>query len=101
MILMHPVVKALVLLSFVAMTSLLGYLAISKTTTGFELVDLTPDKSYVRDFFNLQEEEYGSVVGRLPTALYFKDIRYSDAAVQVQLLQLPQPSRNPHPSFHT
>ena len=86
--LMQPAVKALVLLVFVGATAFFGYIAVEETTTGFELVDLTPDQSYVRNFFDTKEEMFGSVTGKLPTNLYFKDIDYPSADVQLEMTKV-------------
>jgi Niemann-Pick C1 protein len=53
-VLIRPTSKALVVLVFVAMTGVLLYTALAKTTTGFDIVDLTPDSSYMRDFFDVE-----------------------------------------------
>jgi hypothetical protein len=86
-VLMHPASKVAVVVVFVGLAGVLGYIGMEKTSTGFELVDLTPDDSYVRDFFDIQESAFGSVVGRLPTKLYFKQLEYHEAGVQGDMVE--------------
>ena len=43
--------------------------AATKVTTGFDLVDLTPDQSYMRERINAVDATYGSE-GNLATMLY-------------------------------
>jgi len=66
---MKPVVKALVIVLFLAMTAGLGYNA-STITTGFELVDLSPDTSYLREKIVAEEETFGGF-NQLATDLHF------------------------------
>ena len=69
-VLVTPAGKACVLLVFGTLVGLMTFVALEKTTTGFELKDLTPDVSYVRDFFAVKEAQFGSVMGKLVTTLY-------------------------------
>jgi len=86
--LMHPVSKGIVLVFFSGLTAFMAYVAIEKTTMGFDLVDLSPDSSYVRDYFRTQEDMFGSVTGKLQTLLYFQNHDYTDALVQAQMTEM-------------
>ena len=77
-----------VLFVFIGVAIFSGWVAETKLTTGFELVDLTPDISYVRDYFQVHANMWGSTTGNLPTYLYFKDIDYRDANVQAEMTQV-------------
>ena len=42
----------------------------------------------MREFFDTKEDMYGSVTGKLPTSLYFKDIDYTSADTQLQMMRV-------------
>jgi hypothetical protein len=79
--LLKPTVKAAVLVIFAAVLSANTW-GWTQTTSGFELVDLTPDESYVRDFVNLNAELLGSATGKIPFQVYTKDLDYHTQATQ-------------------
>ena len=56
----------------------------TQTTSGFDLVDLTPDESYVRDFVNLNTELLGSPSGKVPFNIYTQEMDYHTADVQTK-----------------
>eukprot|EP00501_MAST-03F_sp_TOSAG23-6_P000487 GSMAST32.ASY1.ANO1.501.1 assembled CDS len=85
--LMKPVVKIIVIISFVGMISLAAY-GVSNVTTGFELIDLTPDKSYVRDMINTSDPLFGKLASNVPFGIYYKDIDYENAAVQAEMSRI-------------
>ena len=87
-VLVTPVGKACVLLVFGTLVGLMTFVALEKTTTGFELQDLTPDVSYVRDFFAVKEAQFGSVMGKLKTTLYFMHADYASGDVQMLMTEV-------------
>jgi hypothetical protein len=72
---------------FLFVTAIFAYLA-TVAKTGFDLIDLTPDISYLRDHFAAEERLWGSFAGNLKTALYFKDINYGNAQTQADMARL-------------
>eukprot|EP01043_Picozoa_sp_COSAG02_P012687 COSAG02_NODE_493_length_21166_cov_13.181318_16_plen_742_part_00 len=77
--LLKPPVKIAVLLLFAAVLSANTW-GWTQTTSGFDLVDLTPDESYVRDFVNLNTDLLGSATGKIPFQVYTKDLSYHTRA---------------------
>ena len=108
-VLLKPPVKALVLVVFGAVLGLSSW-GWTKTTSGFDLIDLTPDDSCelhlppsspevrlsalvfadVRDFFDLNEQLLGTQAGKVPFGVYTKDLAYHEAGVQADYLALHQ-----------
>ena len=113
-VLLKPPVKALVLVVFGAVLGLSSW-GWTKTTSGFDLIDLTPDDSYVRDFFELNQQLLGTQAGKVPfgvcesialdldldlvpateltpcsLATDTKDLAYHEAGVQADYLALHQ-----------
>jgi len=82
--LLHRGTKAAVLAVFTGWTVYMGILA-SDLGTDFDLKDLTPDSSYLREFYVAQEDTFGSSLFGIPTRVYFKDVDYSDASVQAEI----------------
>ena len=77
-ILMKPVSKVLVLLTFTGLL-VLGALGASKQTTEFDFRDLTPPDSFVRDFYSALDSFFGAAAGiRFESACYFRDIDVSE-----------------------
>ena len=56
-------------------------------TTGFEIIDLTPDTSYMRETIDVQTAAFGGD-GNLGSLLYVKDVDYTNVAVQVAIQKL-------------
>ena len=79
--LLKPPVKIAVLVIFAAVLSANTW-SWAQTTSGFELVDLTPDESYVRDFVDLNAELLGSATGKVPFQVYTKNLDYHTQATQ-------------------
>jgi hypothetical protein len=86
-ILLKKPVKVAVLVVFTAMLSV-NVWGWTQTTSGFELVDLTPDESYVRDFVNLNLNLLGTPTGKIPFQVYTKGLPYHTAATQTSYLAL-------------
>jgi hypothetical protein len=86
-VLLKPAVKAVVLLAFAAMLGL-NVLGWTKTTSGFELIDLVPDQSYVRDIIDLTTRMIGSPTGDVPFQVYTKALPYHEADTQASYADL-------------
>lgn len=80
--LLKPPVKIAVMTIFAGVLGANSW-AWTKTTSGFDLVDLTPDESYVRDFVNLNTELLGSASGKIPFQVYTKGLAYHTEATQI------------------
>jgi len=80
--LMKPMVKALVIFAFLALTASSVY-GVMNVTQGFELQDVTPDDSYARDFLDMRDQEFRDVTYDLD--LYIKDVDYHSSATTEQL----------------
>ena len=53
--------------------------------TDFDITDLTPDQSYLREFYNEERRHFGGLSGgglALPTQFYVKDVDFSTVDVQ-------------------
>eukprot|EP00403_Amphidinium_massartii_P048273 CAMPEP_0178464984 /NCGR_PEP_ID=MMETSP0689_2-20121128/51122_1 /TAXON_ID=160604 /ORGANISM="Amphidinium massartii, Strain CS-259" /LENGTH=788 /DNA_ID=CAMNT_0020091899 /DNA_START=162 /DNA_END=2525 /DNA_ORIENTATION=- len=52
--------------------------------TEFKLIDLTPDESFLRDFYNEEQKHFGGIPGGLgiPTALYVRNVDFASLEVQ-------------------
>jgi len=57
--------------------------AATKNTTEFELVNITPDDSYVRDWFDLTNKYYGE--GFVPFSVYTPSVAYHEAGTRETL----------------
>lgn len=71
--LMRPSVKVLVLVLFAALTGFSIY-GTTKVEVGFDPIDITPDVSYMRDYFLVRETRFKDL--NLDLILYSKDIDY-------------------------
>eukprot|EP01052_Picozoa_sp_SAG31_P035640 SAG31_NODE_4328_length_3351_cov_1.759225_2_plen_461_part_00 len=80
-LLLKPHTKAAVLLLFGAMLAL-NCVGWSKTTSGFNMEDLTPDQSYVRDNIDLNRLFMDHPVGDYHFGIYTKQLEYHTPAVQ-------------------
>jgi CRP-like cAMP-binding protein len=60
----------------------------TKTTSGFDIIDLTPDSSYARDYMNLNLELAGSDLTTISFSVYTKAMDYHDAQVQAMYMKL-------------
>jgi len=87
-VLLKPAVKVFVLLFFMTLFAI-GVWQVTLVKTNFELRDLTPDNSYLRDKLDAENKYFGSGdLGRIPTALYFQEINYRDGDVQKEMQRL-------------
>lgn len=78
----RPVQGAVVLL-FLGFTGLNAYFAADKVEEGFDIVDITPDESYMRDYLNNQKDYGLSLFDEyLPTWVYFDNVKYWEAEEQ-------------------
>ena len=60
----------------------------TQTTSGFSLIDLSPDQSYVRDFINMNQDMTGSQEGQVLANMHTKQLEYHEAAVQREYANL-------------
>eukprot|EP00435_Cladocopium_sp_Y103_P023434 s1754_g5.t1 len=60
-------------------------------STDFDIMDLSPDQSFLRDFYNMEQEHFGGLSTgglALPTAYYVRDVDFSTVEVQRYLEEL-------------
>jgi len=86
--LVNPVVRVAVLLFFAGLTALLAYFT-TQVTTGFRVIDLTPDVSYMRDYFDYNYKVWGSPNAKQRFGVYLREgTDYSSATVQADIAHL-------------
>ena len=59
-----------------------------QTTSGFDIIDLTPDDSYTRDYMDLNLELTGSDLTTIPFGVYTEQLEYHTASVQTSYAQM-------------
>eukprot|EP00928_Gymnodinium_smaydae_P072258 TRINITY_DN55655_c0_g1_i1.p1 TRINITY_DN55655_c0_g1~~TRINITY_DN55655_c0_g1_i1.p1 ORF type:complete len:895 (+),score=110.27 TRINITY_DN55655_c0_g1_i1:61-2745(+) len=67
------------------------WLTIAKTSKDFQILDLVPDESYMRDFVNTERKYWDGADFQSrspPTSLLFKDMDQSDPQVQAEMLSV-------------
>jgi predicted RND superfamily exporter protein len=81
------VVKLIIVAAFIIVSALCLWQAVDKTDTEFDILDVTPDESYMRDYLNVEEQYWKGVSSELntPVGLYFRDIDFSDGAIQAKM----------------
>lgn len=83
MCILNPIVKGVLIVVFLVV-SIISVLFATQLTTGFNLMELCPDVSYLRDYYEVQESIFGE--GEQGVAgIYFKDIKYDSVEVQAQI----------------
>lgn len=75
--------KVVIIVLFVIVLAIAGVLT-SQLQTGFDLKDLCPDDSYLRQYYEADESVFGKG-WQTPTSVYFKDVDYSNVEVQAQI----------------
>lgn len=85
MLLYSMPVKIGILLCFFCISGLCGYLY-GSVGIGFDLLDLTPDQSYVKDYFEMQQKLTGSILSNLQPNLVYTHVAFHTARVQAAMI---------------
>jgi len=79
------------ILIFLAVACVSVWQVSSGLSTDFNIMDLSPDQSFLRDFYNMEQEHFGGLSTgglALPTAYYVRDVDFSTVEVQRYLEEL-------------
>jgi len=77
----------LTIFAFLAVAGVSAWQVSDGMGTDFKMIDLTPDESYLRDFYNEEERHWGGISFGLgvPVAYYTRDVDFSTVEVQRDL----------------
>ncbi|CAE7278279.1 NPC1 [Symbiodinium natans] len=84
----HPAISLATILVFLLVAALSAWQVSLGLSTDFNIMDLSPDKSYLRDFYNEEIQHFGGLSTgglALPTAFYAMDQDFQSLAVQRHL----------------
>ena len=84
----HPAISFTTIILFLAVAAVSAWQVSLGLSTDFNIMDLSPDKSYLRDFNNMESLHFGGLSTgglSLPCALYVADTDVSSLAVQRHL----------------
>ncbi|CAE7478152.1 NPC1 [Symbiodinium sp. CCMP2592] len=84
----HPAISFATVILFLAVAAVSAWQVSLGLSTDFDIMDLSPDKSYLRDFYNQENLHFGGLSTgglALPAALYVADQDFSSLAVQRHL----------------
>lgn len=79
------------LLLFLAVAGIAAWQVSNGLGTDFDIMDLTPDQSFLRDFYNKEQEHFGGLSTgglALPTNYYIRDVNFSTVEVQRSMEQV-------------
>ena len=83
----NPAAKVAVLAVFAAMAGTSVWSVASGIDTGFDIIDLTPDVSYLRDYLDQSTELYGDA-GGLPATAFLAGVDLSSLKNQMAVLDM-------------
>ncbi|CAE7592674.1 NPC1, partial [Symbiodinium necroappetens] len=84
----HPAIAFITIILFLVVAAVSAWQVSLGLSTDFDIMDLSPDKSYLRDFNNVENLHFGALSTgglSLPCALYVVDQDISSLAVQRHL----------------
>jgi len=83
----HPVTVLLTIFAFIAVAAVSAWQVSDGLATDFKLIDLTPDESFLRDFYNEEKRHWGGISFGLGVnaAYYARDVDFGTVTVQRNL----------------
>jgi len=83
----HPIIMLLTMLGFAAVAGLSMWTVSQDLGTEFKLIDLTPDTSFLRDFYNEEKLHFGGISFGLgvPCSYYIRDVDFSSVETQLRI----------------
>eukprot|EP00435_Cladocopium_sp_Y103_P023066 s1763_g5.t1 len=87
----HVAGIVITILLFLAVAGISAWQVSNGLGTDFDIMDLTPDQSFLRDFYNKEQEHFGGLSTgglALPTNYYIRDVNFSTVEVQRSMEQV-------------
>ena len=84
----HPAISFTTIILFLVVAGVSAWQVSLGLSTDFDIMDLSPDQSFLRDFYNMENLHFGGLSTgglALPTAFYVADKDFSSLAVQRHL----------------
>jgi len=84
----HPAISFATVILFLAVAAVSAWQVSLGLSTDFDIMDLSPDNSFLRDFYDEENRHFGGLSAgglALPTAFYVADQDFSSLAVQRHL----------------
>jgi len=84
----HVLGTVLTILVFLIIAGISVWQVSNGLGTDFDLMDLTPDHSFLRDFYNTEQQHFGALSQgglALPTYYYIRDLNFSTVEVQLNI----------------